>query len=290
MKMNKKTAILALSLTAAMSFSIGIRASTGSVIKELYYRNIKVTLNGQQITLFDSSGYPCEPFIIDGTAYLPLRGIATAMGADVQWDGAANTIIINTKTQKVGQNISQMTTAPANSVGFGWFGTDGDTAARSRAAYGEVTQPFTTPSQTSQTPSAAAQPAATPSQSSQAQTAQDKQQTPTVAAASKGTYPASETVDISSSKRGDTELYKITNAHFHHFKNSIGSNEYRAFVEVTNTSDTNLYLKGAVFDIEDNSGHLLQTEDWLSCCPDIIAPGEKGYFYVTVQLGGMLSN
>ena len=40
----------------------------------------------------DSSGNPCEPFIIDGTAYLPLRGIATVLGISAHWDDATSTI------------------------------------------------------------------------------------------------------------------------------------------------------------------------------------------------------
>ncbi|MEE0808624.1 MAG: zinc ribbon domain-containing protein [Acutalibacteraceae bacterium] len=51
------------------------------------------------------------------------------------------------------------------------------------------------------------------------------------------------------------------------------------YYEITNMGDTNLYLKSAVFDIQDKNGHLLQTEDFISSCPDIIQPGEKGYFY-----------
>ena len=51
------------------------------------------------------------------------------------------------------------------------------------------------------------------------------------------------------------------------------------YYEITNMGDTNLYLKSAVFDIQNKNGHLLQTEDFISACPDIIQPGEKGYFY-----------
>lgn len=55
--------------------------------------------------------------------------------------------------------------------------------------------------------------------------------------------------------------------------------KYEMIVEVTNTSDVPLYLDAKSFDLEDASGHLLQTNDMISTAPDVILPGEKGYFY-----------
>ena len=61
-----------------------------------------------------------------------------------------------------------------------------------------------------------------------------------------------------------------------------GEGEDRRFemiVEVTNTSDVPLYLDPRSFDLEDTTGHLLQTDDMISTASDVILPGEKGYFY-----------
>lgn len=56
--------------------------------------------------------------------------------------------------------------------------------------------------------------------------------------------------------------------------------EYTAIVEIYNTGSGNIYLKDATFDIEDSSGHLLQTEDlWVYTYRSVVKPGEKGYFY-----------
>ena len=60
---------------------------------------------------------------------------------------------------------------------------------------------------------------------------------------------------------------------------SFGSLNYDAIVEIYNTSDEALYLDGRSFDIETSDGHLVQTESWISSCPDVILPGERGYFY-----------
>lgn len=76
--------------------------------------------------------------------------------------------------------------------------------------------------------------------------------------------------------------YEVTDTGFHYYTNSIGSVEYYGYVEITNTGSSNIYLGKCTFDIEDNDGHLLQTDQHISTCPDIIAPGEKGYYYNSI--------
>lgn|GEM_PF-1305596 len=88
-----------------------------------------------------------------------------------------------------------------------------------------------------------------------------------------------------SSKKNDTSgeaVYEISDTGFEYYKNSIGSTEYYGYVEITNTGNKNLYLDNCTFDLEDNDGHLLQSDSFINKCPDIIAPGEKGYFYNSI--------
>lgn len=73
--------------------------------------------------------------------------------------------------------------------------------------------------------------------------------------------------------------YEISDTSFEYYTNSIGTVEYYGIVEITNTGDTCIYMDNCTFDLEDNEGHLLQSESFISKAPDIIAPGEKGYFY-----------
>ena len=51
---------------------------------------------------------------------------------------------------------------------------------------------------------------------------------------------------------------------------------------IENTGNVPLYLKDCYIDFEDTNQHLLATEDFLSTCPDVIAPGETGYFYNSI--------
>ena len=62
-------------------------AMTGRRAANLDYHNMKVTLDGQTLTLTDGSGNTVEPFTIDGTTYLPLAAIGRAL--DSLLDGVA---------------------------------------------------------------------------------------------------------------------------------------------------------------------------------------------------------
>ena len=90
--------VLSLALVLSIGFSVGAIASNGTKSATLYYRDIKVTLDGEKLTPKDVDGNYVEPFIIDGTTYLPVRGISNALGLDVDWDGASGTVILTTPT------------------------------------------------------------------------------------------------------------------------------------------------------------------------------------------------
>ena len=77
----------------------------------------------------------------------------------------------------------------------------------------------------------------------------------------------------------DGFAYEITDTNFEYYTNSIGNIEYYGYVEITNTGSTNIYMDECTFDIEDNDGHLLQSDDYISKTVDILAPGEVGYFF-----------
>lgn len=69
-------------------------ASQGSKTVSITYRGISLTLDGQPVIPVDAEGRSVEPFILDGTTYLPVRGVANALSLDVAWDGAANTVTL----------------------------------------------------------------------------------------------------------------------------------------------------------------------------------------------------
>lgn len=80
--------------------------------------------------------------------------------------------------------------------------------------------------------------------------------------------------------------YTITDLSFDYYTNSLGNIEYYGIVGIKNTGSTPIYMKKCIFDLEDKSGHLLQSESSISEAPSWIAPGETGYFYNS--LGSLL--
>lgn len=60
----------------------------------LDYTGIKITLDGKAVTPTDAAGNVVEPFAIDGATYLPVRGIASALGLNVGWEQATQTVVL----------------------------------------------------------------------------------------------------------------------------------------------------------------------------------------------------
>ena len=74
------------------------------------YNNIKIMVDGKEITPKDQNGNTVEPFIIDGTTYLPVRAVASALGKEVDWDGETSTVYIGAKpTLKTAFSINSET-------------------------------------------------------------------------------------------------------------------------------------------------------------------------------------
>lgn len=90
-----KVTVLLLVLIALL-FTVIANATVGSRTAELVYNNIKIVLDGKELAPADANGNPVEPFIIDGTTYLPVRGISSALGLGVSWNASTGTVELNT--------------------------------------------------------------------------------------------------------------------------------------------------------------------------------------------------
>ena len=93
--MKCKMKIVGLVVALAIVLSITAFATVGSRTAELWYNNIKIMINGKEVTPTDANGNAIEPFTIDGTTYLPVRGIASALGMNVGWDGTTSTVTLD---------------------------------------------------------------------------------------------------------------------------------------------------------------------------------------------------
>lgn len=78
----------------------------GSISKtvNIAYNNIKIFIDGAEYVAKDGNGKVVEPFVYNGTTYLPVKAIANAFGKDVIWDGKTSSIYIGKKDQNQPDN------------------------------------------------------------------------------------------------------------------------------------------------------------------------------------------
>jgi len=79
------------------------------------YNNIQIYVDGIQIHPSDSTGNPVEPFSYNGTTYLPVRAVATALNKEVTWDPATNSIYLGQHPSTSSSSVIQTDTTISSS-------------------------------------------------------------------------------------------------------------------------------------------------------------------------------
>lgn len=92
----KRLLTLLISVALVLSLTVVVSAAAGTKTATLIYNNVKITLDGKEVTPLDANGTPVEPFAIDGTTYLPVRAISNALGLNVGWEQATQTVVLTT--------------------------------------------------------------------------------------------------------------------------------------------------------------------------------------------------
>ncbi len=93
-------------------------------------------------------------------------------------------------------------------------------------------------------------------------------------------YGGSSTTVSAGGQASENIDYRITGTNFVYEDDGIYSG-FHAVVTVENIGSNNLYLgRDSVFNIEDRTLSVVDSYDYVRAVPDVIAPGEKGYFYV----------
>ena len=83
--------------------------------------------------------------------------------------------------------------------------------------------------------------------------------------------------------------YQVVNTTFKQYKDYFGDIVYCAIIEIKNTGTCNIYLDSCIFDLEDNSGHLLQSDKYVNECRKFVKPGEIGYYYDYIYIDNSIS-
>jgi len=82
-------------LVMVLLSSITVFAASRTEAITITFHDIRIVVNGNVVTPKDAQGNIVEPFIWDGTTYLPVRAVADALGLDVTWDGNTYTVYLS---------------------------------------------------------------------------------------------------------------------------------------------------------------------------------------------------
>lgn len=81
-------------LSAAICLGGVVYAAVGTETIEVIYDNIKVYKDNVLCELKDANGTVIEPFIYNGTTYMPVRGTANLADMQVTWDGNTKSVYL----------------------------------------------------------------------------------------------------------------------------------------------------------------------------------------------------
>ena len=95
---------------------IAIAKSNGKTVEMIAGANV-IFVNGAVVAV-DPNNFDAKVFERDGRTYIPVRAIAEALGCDVYWDGAGNTIYITNSGQPAKPAQLNTPASPPESIPF----------------------------------------------------------------------------------------------------------------------------------------------------------------------------
>lgn len=83
-----------LTVIALIAMSVPVWGLSTKTLSNVMVGGIKIVVDGQQINPTDANGNTVDPMIYNGTTYLPVRAVASALGKEVYWDGPNYTVYL----------------------------------------------------------------------------------------------------------------------------------------------------------------------------------------------------
>lgn len=71
-----------------------VLAANTTTLYDVIANGVKIVVDGQKLNPTDANGNKVEPIIYNGTTYLPVRAVASALGKAVYWDGPNYTVYL----------------------------------------------------------------------------------------------------------------------------------------------------------------------------------------------------
>ncbi|MDR0930727.1 MAG: copper amine oxidase N-terminal domain-containing protein [Clostridiales bacterium] len=96
--------LMGISLTTTIAFGTVAFASSGVRGLSAEYSDISIIVDSEQIVPKDANGVEVEPFIVDGTTYVPLRAVADAFDKEVAWNELNSRVEIFSKSDEISDN------------------------------------------------------------------------------------------------------------------------------------------------------------------------------------------
>ncbi|MBR3059760.1 MAG: copper amine oxidase N-terminal domain-containing protein [Oscillospiraceae bacterium] len=114
--MKKGRAFLLGFLMAAVLLGLALPAvATGGTVKwDSVFVGAKIVIDGETLAAKDVNGNPVDAVIYKGTTYVPVRSMAEAFGATVEWDQDSRTVYLETEPQPEPEPEPQPEPAPYN--------------------------------------------------------------------------------------------------------------------------------------------------------------------------------
>lgn len=94
MKFNFKSAVVGCIVGATVASGVTVLGYNGTKNISATFKNIKIFVDGSELTPRDSAGNVLEPFIYNGSTYLPVRAVGEAVGKDVSYDANTNSVYL----------------------------------------------------------------------------------------------------------------------------------------------------------------------------------------------------
>ena len=95
--MKKFVVLFFMSIFLLNLFVSPVLAASTKKTMDVSYNDIQIIVNGMRIIPRDINGTIVEPFIYNGTTYLPVRAVSEALGKTVEWDGTTYTVYVGDK-------------------------------------------------------------------------------------------------------------------------------------------------------------------------------------------------
>jgi hypothetical protein len=94
-----KGAIFGVIVTVAVMTALPAFARVAQETITVNFNNIRIAINGQPVQT------ESDPFVFQGRTYLPVRDVANAMGFEVTWEDATNTVHLTSQPDQPNLNV-----------------------------------------------------------------------------------------------------------------------------------------------------------------------------------------